>query len=98
MGGAEFGENFAHRLPVADVRPAESVTLRIRRLGEGFQISRVGEFVDDAHPVRRAADDVPHHGGTDETGAAGHDDSVGHDEILWVVDSKSQNAIGVNIA
>ena len=93
---AEFREDPAHRLPVADVRPAEIVTVRTRRFGEGFQISSIGELVDDAHEIRSAADDVAHHGGPDETGAAGHDDSVGHDEILYIANGKV--IVKVNIA
>ena len=42
----------------------------------------VGEFIDDTNLICGVADDVPHHCRTDESGSAGHKNTVCHEKNL----------------
>ena len=66
-----------------DLLELEPVGLRDRR--EIFRIARIGELIDHAYGIRRVVDDVPGHCRPDESGSAGHDDTVHNDDNFLII-------------
>ena len=56
----EAAQQIGDRAAVADVGAAETVTRAVLHAGERSEIAGIGQFVDDEHLVRGAADEVAH--------------------------------------
>ena len=78
----ELGEHPVELVAVADVDLLELEPVRLRDGRQILDIAGVGELVDHADRVRRVVDDMPGHGGPDEAGSAGDDNTVHRKRII----------------
>ena len=72
----EFRKHAVEFVLVTDVDLFELETVRLRDGRQILKIARVGELVDHADGVRCVIDDMPSHGRSDKSGAAGYDDTI----------------------
>ena len=77
-------ERVAHGAGVADVDFREGVTRMRGDRGEVVEIAGVGQGIEVHDLVVRVGDQVAHHRGSDEAGAAGDEETERHGQALKV--------------
>jgi hypothetical protein len=66
----------AYGRSIANINLRKTVALLFRHAGEIVEVARIGELVDDADLMPRVLNEVTHHCGANETGAAGNKKSL----------------------
>src|SRR5690349_9950475 len=95
--GREFGKDAMHGVRVDDVS-ADKAIIRVRYNGrERIEISGIGQFVQNEHSVRSAADKMTNDRRSNESCAARNQKATFHSEfepprlnLHWPLNSKSQ--------